>query len=141
MLATSYKWVDNVTLEFDLRDDVVFHDGSSFDADDVVYTVNHISNKDNGVLTWTNVKWMKNAEKLGPHKVRINLHEPFPAALAYLAGAIFMMPDGHYDQAPTTADGKKEYGAGQPVGTGPYMITEVVLGEHAYSMSSHWHSL
>ena len=129
LLATSYKWVDNVTLEFDLRDDVVFHDGSSFDADDVVYTVNHVSNKDNGVLTWTNVKWMKSAEKLGSHKVRINLHEPFPAALAYLAGAIFIMPDGHYDQAPTTADGKKEYGAGQPVGTGPYMITEVVLGE------------
>ena len=46
LLATGYEWIDNVTLEFDLRDDVVFHDGSSFDADDVVYTVNHISNKE-----------------------------------------------------------------------------------------------
>jgi len=49
LLATAYKWVDNVTLEFDLRDGVMFHDGSSFDADDVVYTVNHVANKDNGV--------------------------------------------------------------------------------------------
>ena len=129
LLAKSYNWVDNVTIDFDLRDDVVFHDGTTFDADDVVYTVNHVSNKDNGVLTWQNVKWMKNAEKLGPHKVRINLHEPFPAALAYFAGAIFIMPDGHYDNAPTMADGKKEYGAGKQVGTGPYMVTEVIPGD------------
>ena len=129
LLATAYTWVDNTTLEFDLRDDVKFHDGSSFGAEDVVYTVNHVANKDNGVLTWQNVKWMKSAEQLGSHKVRINLHEPFPAALAYLAGAIFFMPEGHYDDAPTTADGKKEYGSGKPVGTGPYMITEVVPGE------------
>lgn len=129
LLATSYKWIDNVTLEFDLRDDVVFQDGSSFDADDVVYTVNHVANEDNGVLTWQNVKWMKSAEKLGQHKVRINLHEPFPAALAYLAGAIFIMPDGHYDKAPTGADGKKEYGGAKPVGTGPYMVTEIIPGE------------
>ena len=129
LLATSYKWIDNVTIDFDLRDDVVFHDGSSFDADDVVYTVNHVANEDNGVLTWQNVKWMKSAEKLGPHKVRIHLSEPFPAALAYFAGAIFIMPEGYYDNAPTTADGKKEYGTGKQVGTGPYMVTEVVPGE------------
>ena len=73
LLATGYKWVDNVTLEFDLRDDVVFHDGSSFDASDVVYTVNHIANKDNGVLTFKNVNWMKSAEKLGPAQ---GAHQP-----------------------------------------------------------------
>ena len=129
LLATDYKWIDNVTLEFDLRDDVVFHDGSSFDADDVVYTVNHVANKDNGVLTESNVKWMKSAEKLGPHKVRINLHEPFPAALAYLSNVVFIMPDGHYDSAPMTADGKKDHGAVKPNGTGPYQITDVIAGD------------
>lgn len=129
LLATSYKWIDNLTLEFDLRNDVVFHDGSGFDADDVVYTVNHVANEDNGVLTLANVKWMKNAEKLSQYKVRINLREPFPAALAYLSNAVFIMPDGYYDNAPTTADGKKEYGAGKQIGTGPYAITEVVPGE------------
>ncbi|MDX1528284.1 MAG: ABC transporter substrate-binding protein [Gammaproteobacteria bacterium] len=129
LLATSYKWVDNVTLEFDLRDDVVFHDGSTFDADDVVYTVNHVSNEDNGVLTFQNVKWMKNAEKLGSHKVRIHLHEPFPAALAYLSNAVFMMPQGHYDGAPMKADGKKDFGAVKPIGTGPYKIVDVIAGD------------
>ncbi len=129
LLATSFKWVDNVTIDVDLRTDVMFHDGSKFDADDVVYTVNHVSNKDNGVLTFQNVKWMKSAEKLGPHKVRIHLHEPFPAALAYLSNVVFVMPQGHYDSAPMKADGKKDYGAVKPVGTGPYKIVEVIAGD------------
>ena len=129
LLAKTFKWIDNVTLEFELRDDVVFHNGKKFSADDVVYTVNFVANKDNGVLTYQNVSWMKNAEKLGDHKVRIHLHKPFPAAYAYLANAVFILPDGHYDAAPDTADGKKDYGATKPVGTGPYEITEVKAGE------------
>jgi len=129
LLATSYKWADNKTIDFNLRDDVVFHDGSKFGPEDVVYTVNHVSNKDNGVLTFKNVSWMKSAEKTGPNSVRIHLHEPFPAALAYFAQAIFIMPEGHYDSAPVKADGKKDYGAVKPVGTGPYKITKVIAGD------------
>ncbi|MFQ5937332.1 MAG: ABC transporter substrate-binding protein, partial [Acidiferrobacterales bacterium] len=129
LLAMSWKWVDNLTLELKLRKGVVFHNGKKFTADDVVYTVNHVSNKDNGVLTYRNVSWMKNAEKLGKYKVRINLNKPFPAALAYLSNAAFIMPAGHYDKAPTRADGKKDFGAVHPVGTGPYKITEVTPGE------------
>ena len=129
LLATSYKWIDNVTLEFELRDDVVFHNGKKFSADDVVYTVNYVSNKDNGVLTFKNVSWMKNAEKLGEYKVRINLHKPFPAALPYLSNALAIMPAGHYDGAPTLADGTKDFSAVHPVGTGPYEIVEVKKGE------------
>ena len=94
LLATKWEWKDNVTLIVDLRKGVKFHDGSTFEADDVVYTINHVANKDNGVLTFSNVKYMKNAEKLGPYKVQINLHKPFPATIAYLAGAVFMMPNG-----------------------------------------------
>ena len=129
LLATSYKWVDNTTLEFELRDDVVFHNGKKFNADDVVYTVNFVANEDNGVLTFQNVSWMKNAEKLGEYKVRINLHKPFPAALPYLSNAVAIMPAGHYDAAPATAEGKQDYGAVAPVGTGPYKIVEVKAGE------------
>ena len=34
--------IDDRTLEFKLRDDVVFHDGTKFSADDVVYTLNWV---------------------------------------------------------------------------------------------------
>jgi peptide/nickel transport system substrate-binding protein len=129
LLATKWEWKDNVTLEVELREGVKFHDGSDFSADDVVYTVNHVANKDNGVLTQANVNWMKSAEKLGDYKVRINLAKPFPAALAYLANAVFIMPEGHYADAPTKADGKKDFAAVKPVGTGPYKFVEAKPGE------------
>lgn len=130
LLATSWKWVGDTAIDFELRDDVVFHDGSAFDADDVVYTLNHVSNKDNAVLTLRNVSWIKNAEKLGSHSVRVNLNKPFPPAFAYLSNAVFILPSGHYDNAPIRAEGKPDYSAVKPIGTGPYKVTEVKAGEY-----------
>jgi peptide/nickel transport system substrate-binding protein len=129
LLATSYKWVDDTTMEFELRDDVVFHNGDKLDADDVVYTINFVADPDHGVLTQQLVSWMDHAEKVDERTVRLYLDEPFPAALAYLSNAVFIVPEGHYDAAPETADGKKDYMAVEPVGTGPYKVTEVVPGE------------
>src|SRR6516225_12444471 len=42
-LAKSWKLVDDLTLEFQLRDDITFHNGDKFTADDVVYTINTVS--------------------------------------------------------------------------------------------------
>ena len=130
-LATSYKWVDDVTLEFELRQDVTFHNGDKFDAGDVAYTFNHVSKDDSGVLTKRNVSWMKNAEVVAPYTVRIHLKEPFPAALEYLAGPDVIFPENHFDSAPVVG-GKKDFGAVEPVGTGPYRITKVVPGESVH---------
>ena len=129
LLATAYEWVDDTTMEFELRDDVVFHNGEALDADDVVYTINFVADPDRGVLTQQLVSWMDHAEKIDERTVRLHLKEPFPAALAYLANAVFIMPEGHYDDAPEAADGRQDYGAVEPVGTGPYKVTEVVPGE------------
>ncbi|WP_277620958.1 ABC transporter substrate-binding protein [Pseudophaeobacter leonis] len=38
-LATSWEWIDDLTIEFRLREGVTFHNGEAFNADDVVYTV------------------------------------------------------------------------------------------------------
>lgn len=130
LLAKSWEWTSDTVIEMDLRDDVKFHDGSAFDADDVVYTLNHVSSEDSGVLTARNVSWIANAEKLDTHKVRINLKKPFPPAFAYLANAVFILPSGHYDDAPVQADGKKDYAAVSPMGTGPYQVTESKAGEY-----------
>lgn len=130
LLATKWAWKSDTALEFELRKGVKFHDGSDFDADDVVYTFNHVSKKENGVLTFRNVSWIKNVEKVDSHKVIINLHKPFPPALAYLSNAAFVLPSGHYDSAPVKADGKKDFGAVKPVGTGPYKVVESKAGEY-----------
>lgn len=130
MLATGWKWVNTTTLEMDLRKDVVFHSGAPMDADDVVYTLNFVSNKENAISNYALLAWIKSAEKIDTHKVRINLKNPFPPALAYLAGIGFIMQKGHYDKAPARPDGKKDFGAVPPNGTGPYKITDVKPGQH-----------
>ncbi|WP_430450389.1 ABC transporter substrate-binding protein [Rhodophyticola sp.] len=41
MLATDWRQVDDLTVELTLREGVVFHNGDTLDADDVVFTVRH----------------------------------------------------------------------------------------------------
>ena len=40
------------------------------------------------------------------------------------------MQKGHYDSAPVKPDGKKDFGAVTPNGTGPYKVTEVKPGDY-----------
>jgi len=127
-LATDYKWVDDVTMELNLRKDVTFHNGKPFEAEDVVYTLNHVIREDSGVMTRRNVSWIKSAEAIGEHAVRIHLHQPFPAALEYLAGPVVIMPKGLWDDVKEVG-GKKDYGTAEPIGTGPYRVTRKVPGE------------
>jgi peptide/nickel transport system substrate-binding protein len=123
-LATSWTWVDDKTLEFELRQGIKFHNGEPFDADDVVYTLNFVSKAENKVVTQNNVDWIESAEKLGPYKVRIKLKRTFPAAIEYLAGPVVMHPNEYYakvgPQGMNTA----------AIGSGPYRVTEHAVGKY-----------
>lgn len=130
LLAKSWEWKSNTVVEFELRDDVVFHDGTKFDADDVVYTVNFLANAENGVPGQSVVNWMKGATKLDTHKVSLELKAPYPNAFAFLSNEISMMSDGHYDNAPKGANGKKDFSSVKPNGTGPYRPAEIKAGEY-----------
>lgn len=130
LLAKDFRWVDSRTLEFDLRDGVTFHDGSTFGPEDVVYTINFAADESNGVLNYGDIKWLDRAEAVDDDTVRILLDEPFPSALAYLALALPVLPEGHYDDAPAGSDGKKRFQAVEPNGTGPYKVTSFKAGDH-----------
>jgi peptide/nickel transport system substrate-binding protein len=123
-LAASWKWIDDKTLEVDLRRGVKFHNGAELGADDVVYTLNFVSKRENNVSTQSNVDWIERAEKLGPHKVRILTRAPFPAAIEYLAGPIVIHPHAYYEKVGPMGMNEK------PIGTGPYRIVEHALGKH-----------
>ncbi|MCV0427693.1 MAG: ABC transporter substrate-binding protein [Roseibium sp.] len=121
-LAKSFQWVDETTLEFELREDVVFHNGEAFDADDVVFTLNWIAEPANGVSNQSTVNWIDSAEKTGPYAVRLKLKKVFPAALEYLSGPIVMFPKEYFNEVGPVGMGL------EPVGTGPYRIVEVEPG-------------
>ena len=132
LLATSWEWDGNMAIEFKLREGVVFHDGSDFTADDVVYTVNFLVNEENGVPAASIYDWMKEATKIDDYTVRIDLNNPSPLAFAYLSNEISIMPEGHYDDAPEGADGTKDFSNVAPVGTGPYKVADSKPGDYIH---------
>ncbi len=121
-LATAWRWIDDKTLEFDLRSGVRFHNGEPFDADDVVHTLNFVADPANRVVTQQNVSWIARAEKLSALQVRLHLKTPFPAALEYLAGPVVIYPNEYY-----AAVGPQGMSS-RPVGTGPYKVVEAQPG-------------
>jgi peptide/nickel transport system substrate-binding protein len=123
LLATSYKFIDGKTIEMELRQGVKFHNGEEFDADDVVYTLNWVSDPKNKVKTQRNVNWIEKCEKLGKYKIRVRMKKNFPAALEYLSGPVTIYPKKYYSQV------GPEGMALKPVGTGPYKCVEVVPGK------------
>ena len=123
LLAKSFRFVDQTTMEFELRRGIAFHNGEPFNADDVVYTLTYVSNPKNGVLTQRNVKWIKSVEKLGDYTVRLTMKQPTPTALEFLAGPLLIYPNEYYAKA-----GPKGMGA-KPVGTGPYRVVEFKPGQ------------
>ncbi len=117
-LATEWEFTDDKTLELVLRRGVTFQNGEPFNADDVVATIKYITDPDNPIVTGNNTSWIDSAAKIGDYKVRINLKEPFPAAVEYLAGPIPMYPNEYL------ASVGKEGFSTKPIGTGPYRVTD-----------------
>src|SRR5438309_1219083 len=118
-LARSWTLVDDTTIAFELRDDVKFHNGDKFSADDVVYTINIVSSSDGKVIVPSNYNWIAKAEKLGDYKVRITYKKPFPAALEFFALVTPIWPKEYRTKVGTDGYAKA------PVGTGPYRIAKV----------------
>jgi peptide/nickel transport system substrate-binding protein len=118
LLAESYKWVDETTLEFTLRSNVTFHNGDKFTADDVVYTINTMTT-DKQVATPSNYSYIDHATKVDDTHVRIELKRVFPAALDYMAMTLYILPKAYREKT-----GADEYSK-HPIGAGPYKITKV----------------
>jgi peptide/nickel transport system substrate-binding protein len=125
LLATEWKMPDTTTIDFTLRPGVKFHDGSTFTADDVVYTLNLVSDPASKVSTPANYNWIDKAEKTGELSVRVKLKRPTPAALDYFALVTPIYPKTYREKVGADAYSKA------PIGAGPYKITKVEPGVSA----------
>jgi peptide/nickel transport system substrate-binding protein len=118
LLARSYKWVNDTTIEFELRPGVTFHNGDPLSADDVVYTINTITN-DKQISVPSNYEFLAGAERIDDMRLRVTLKRIFPAAIEYIAMVLPIWPKAYRERV-----GAEGY-ARAPVGAGPYRITRI----------------
>ena len=141
-LATSWEAEDDNTWVFNLRDEVVFSDGSAFDADDVIFTYCRTMNNETSVGSVGNsvVTNFASVEALDPHTLRITTKAVEPLMPELLA-QIMILSEGIVEHGEITFDlendcgvtgewpGVDAFNTGEAaIGTGPFVLEEFTLG-------------
>ena len=81
-LALSWKLMDANTMRFKLREKVVFHDGTPFTADDVVFSITRALQKSSDFSAY--MQGVKEAKKVDTYTVDIITNGPNPTLLDQL---------------------------------------------------------
>lgn len=120
-LAKSWKRIDPKTIEFELRDDVKFHNGNKFTSEDVAHTINYLKDPKVKIRFKGRYNWVDRVETLGDYRVRIISKKAFSTDLSTIAYRFFM-----YDAETHKAlKNKSAYGRETPYATGPYKVDSI----------------
>ncbi len=112
-LATSWTVHDDgMRWRFQLRNDVVFHDGEPMTADDVVFSLNRVLDPEFESPHKGDLGFVREVRAEETHQVSIELEEPNGALLSALLN-VHVVPEH-------AADRLNE----QPVGSGPFVFEE-----------------
>lgn len=127
-LATEVKTTDNLTYTVKLRENVKWSDGQPLTADDVVFTYETMMNTPAG---WANAQLTFGDKKVTVKKVDdTTVTFTFPIASAVseeLIANVFIMPKHIYEKETDIENSPLN---AQPVGTGPYVLSEYKPGEY-----------
>jgi len=121
-LASSWSNPKPTVWIMKLRKNVTFHNGHTFNADDVVFSFNRIKYwKRSGFKDKVNM--IASAEKIDEYTVRFTTKKPFPLFLKKLTFIKILDKE--------TLEGKTDtWIANHPVGTGPYAFISWDRGDH-----------
>ncbi|MFQ3622229.1 MAG: ABC transporter substrate-binding protein [Acetobacteraceae bacterium] len=123
-LAERWELVSPTVWRFHLRRGVVFHDGSPFDADDVLFTWARMNTP--GALVRRTIGPVKEVRKIDPHTVEFETTQPFPVFLSALTHFFVMDREWAERVGATTASDlsaqRESPAARQANGTGPFRL-------------------
>jgi peptide/nickel transport system substrate-binding protein len=114
-VAASWKYVSDTVIDFAIRTDVKFHDGSALTPDDVVFSVKRITNPAFKSPQLGQFNSIVAADIVEPNTVRLTTKEPYPALLAQLV-KLSIVPKKHVE---SVGDAKFNL---EPMGSGPYRL-------------------
>lgn len=117
-LATAWTNIDPQTWEITLREDVTFHDGTPFTADDVVFSLDRTDKVPNSPAPFSDmVSSVASVEKIDDHKVRVKTKTPNPALMEQI-GRVFIVSKKAAENATL-----EDFNSGKAaIGTGPYQF-------------------
>lgn len=121
-LATEWEQVDDLTWRFQLREDVTFHNGEAFDAEDVKFSIERILDPEQASPRASMLEVIESVEVEDEHTVLITTANPAPTLLSGLA-VNEIVPSEYVEEV-----GDEEFAA-SPVGTGPFTFGDWVPNE------------
>ena len=124
VLAVSWKQTAPTVWRFNLRQNVKFHDGTPFTADDVIFSFERAKAEGSDMKTY--VGPFKEVKKIDDHTVDIITNEPFPI-LPDTIGFWYMMSKSWCEKNNATSPADVRKGKENPAtlranGTGPFML-------------------
>ena len=129
-LAESWEVsADGLTWDFQLRENVQFHNGQALRADDVVATYEYILHSDPPLPIRPLYAQIQSVEKTGDHQVQFTLSQPYAPILFTLT--LDILPAEVLLGGAETMEAFRR----NPVGTGPFKLSEwldeeIVLTKH-----------
>lgn len=124
-LATSWTMLDDLTWEIKLRPGVKFHDGSEFNADDVVFTIERIPTVKESPSTYErNIKSIAEIVVVDPLTIRFKMKKPSP--MFPLDMRFIYIISNELPKDVKSVDFNK---GGAAIGTGPFKFVEWVPGD------------
>ena len=129
-LATSWKVSDDeLTYTFELRDDVTFHDGTTFDAAAVKANLDQFREPGyNPAVAAIQLRAFDKAEVVSPTTVKITLKEPDGLFLDFLASPLA----GQVSPKSLREAKDVRFGGPDLVGTGPFILDRYVQGQEIH---------
>jgi peptide/nickel transport system substrate-binding protein len=124
-LAVSWKPLNDTTWEFKLRQGVKFHDGSDFNADDVIMTFERAPNVANSPSTFGTYLKGKTFKKIDDYTVHAITEKPYPLMPVDLSQIVII--SDKVGKEVTTSDFNSGKAA---IGTGQYKFVEWKPGDH-----------
>jgi len=119
-LAASYSLsADQLTYTFQLKQNIYWHDGSPFTADDVVFTVQSIQNLEFKSPLYNSLKGVL-IQKIDDQTVKFKLSQPFSPFLSLLTFGI--LPKHLWEDVPPGTAHLADLNIKNPTGTGPFKI-------------------
>jgi peptide/nickel transport system substrate-binding protein len=111
---------DALVYTFDLRDDVLFQDGTPLTSEDVKYSIEYTIDPANKASRGPIFNRLSHVETDGPHRLHVHLKEPFSPWTAFLTKFMGVWPKGSREKY------GNDYFRSTPkdVGTGPGIFEE-----------------